>query len=180
MPEKKLFVGIPIPNALKREIEQWEIKQPFFHNIRWNALKDLHVTILYLGRQKSTTLISNKIKEAAKKIEPFYISVEHFTYFQKDPNALMIRLQLTVSEALVNLQKTILEALVTDSDLVPESLTPHITLARIKNQVTPLKDENQKIRDMLVENIELWETKIIANEIKYTQLDRCDLGVYKY
>ena len=143
MEQIRSFIAIELPGDLKLKLEHLEEqlkanKQPW---VKWVSPGSIHLTLKFLGSipVDKTSKINGAIAEAARGITPFQLKVEGLGVF---PNPRMVQVAwVGVSgeiEKLKRLQERI-DTSLSPLGFTPESrsFTPHLTIARIRNQASP-------------------------------------------
>ncbi|MGE4546225.1 MAG: RNA 2',3'-cyclic phosphodiesterase [Desulfurella sp.] len=178
----RVFVAIDLPhnikNAISSLIGQLQLKN---NNIKFTKIENLHITLKFLGELKSDNImhIENFLNEIALKNKPFEIDLKDSGVFKnlKDPRILW--LGQNINKEFENIASNI------DELFAKEHHICHITLARLKNNITP-----QKVRELLeltnffiqnnllnfrVEEFYLYETILTPNAPIYKQIKKFKL-----
>jgi len=137
---RRIFVGIPISEEVKREILNWEqnfkfqitnFKSDLENSIRWVAPKNLHVTLVPPWRAKELKVESEKLKEI--KFQPFEIKFDNISFGPNIREPRMIWATGQAGEEIKKLKKLIEIALIENVDYTRgRAYNQHVTLARVK------------------------------------------------
>ncbi|CAM2977030.1 RNA 2',3'-cyclic phosphodiesterase [Paenibacillus sediminis] len=130
----RLFVAVPIPSAIKEQLQSWcDRHKANLHFRRWVHIDDYHITLQFLGAtlpEQMDKLIS-VLREAGMHQTKFSLTVHGLgTFGSRDaPRVLWAGLQGDL-QALNRLQQAIVTA-TSQVGFVPEDrpYRPHITLA---------------------------------------------------
>jgi 2'-5' RNA ligase len=123
----KLFIAIPLPTQIKKQLERQCFGLPTVH---WIAHSHFHLTLQYIGPVDE--LVQLDVKEALTKLQhaPFSLSLQGTGCFEHKKKG-VIWTGISPSQELNELKKTV-DNLV--HPLVPKidnkAFTPHITLGR--------------------------------------------------
>jgi RNA 2',3'-cyclic 3'-phosphodiesterase len=149
MEEIRSFIAIELPGEIKLALArlQNQLKSGGGGQVKWVDPESIHLTLKFLGNINTelTGRITAALEEACRGVHPFALEISGPGVF---PNARRVRVVwvgLTgETERLGQLQKRI------DAGLAPlgfkaevRSFTPHLTLARVREQATP--DERQAL-----------------------------------
>jgi 2'-5' RNA ligase len=147
MDEIRSFIAIELPDELRRVLSklQAELKsgdQPF---IKWVDPNSIHLTLKFLGNIafKKIEDVTKAMEKAAAGISPFTLEVKDLDVFPgpKRVRVVWVGLSGDIGE-LKKLQEKI-EAEVSPLGFPTESreFTPHLTLARVRDDATPQERE---------------------------------------
>ena len=129
---KRLFVAIPLPNAVRNALSQIDLQQPGCKPV---APENLHLTLKFIGnvRQSLTANISAALRSV--NLPPFELTIQGVGVFPSCDNPTVLWAGLKQPEPqLVQLQAQIEECLLPlGIDWEQRRYTPHITLARCRN-----------------------------------------------
>jgi len=148
MEQIRSFIAIELPDEVKSALTQLQAqlktgKQP---SVKWADPYGVHLTLKFLGNiaVDKVSEITGAIEEAAQGISPFYLEVKGLGAF---PNFKRVRVVWVGVEGelapLKQLQQRI-ESNLAPLGFAPESrpFTPHLTLARLREQASPDAREN--------------------------------------
>ena len=173
----RIFIGIALPPNIKNHCAnaQQQLKESGISGL-YPSFNNFHLTLLYIG--ECTHAQTEAIIEAIATIEcePFAIDLNQIDFFVKK-KATIAYLQVSKSKQLLALRKQIVDLIkTTELKIEIPSFTPHITLAknfRLKEQ--PSTIFALKNQTMLVDQIQLFESKRIANHLVYESIATVDL-----
>lgn len=163
---KRLFIALPLTSGLRKKILYLE--KSINGNINWIPIKNLHLTILFLGNIDINDLtkifyildnIKNKYKEDFRKIKTKITKIDYGPPGKKR----MIWLYLEKNKFLDNIKK-IFEDELTQNNIYfqreERNFLPHINLARLK------KDTKKDIKKDLNWNIIFTEINLYESLLK--------------
>ena len=147
------FIAIELPDELKVELSHLEAqlksgKQP---GIKWVDPYSIHLTLKFLGSIAADRIkeITEAMDEAAQGIPPFHLEVKGLGVFPNLKRVQVVWVGMSGEvDKLNQLQKRI-ESNLARLGFAPESrsFTPHLTLARLRNQASP--DERQRLGQLI-------------------------------
>ena len=147
------FIAIELPDKLKVELSHLEAqlksgKQP---GIKWVDPYSIHLTLKFLGSIAADRIkeITEAMDEAAQGIPPFHLEVKGLGVFPNLKRVQVVWVGMSGEvDKLNQLQKRI-ESNLARLGFAPESrsFTPHLTLARLRNQASP--DERQRLGQLI-------------------------------
>ena len=177
MEQIRSFIAIELPDEVKLELGQLEtrLKAGTQSPVKWINPDSIHLTLKFLGNIAAdrTGEITRAIEEAARPISPFQVEVKGLGVFPNLRRVQVVWVGMTgATDKLSTLQQRI------DSNLArlgfpPESrrFTPHLTLARIRNQASP--DEREKLGQLITETqFEAGTIKVDSVSLMKSQLTR--------
>ncbi|OWY21405.1 2'-5' RNA ligase [Sphingobacteriales bacterium TSM_CSM] len=176
----RLFVAIPIPAAVKKQIGT---ACAVFPAEKWTPATNLHLTVHFIGN-----LHPDEIAPLSAKLSAITLQFDPFTLFFKEVCAIsnhkksMIWIRMQHSEPLEMLASIIAEVTGSEPDF---SFTPHITLLRLPKDTNHNKKPNllSKIPvqpfEMEVKQVELWDSVPVKEGRKYTCLQKFLFGGVK-
>jgi len=136
----RIFIAIPIPSEIKREIEKWsQSYKRVASSLKWLSPNLWHITLVFLGEINQVQLnqSSEIISSIAKNISPFYLTTENLIVF---PNfncpstvTLKIRHSCPLEKIVFDLRTRFDQEKIGSPD--ERQFKPHITLARNKEKV---------------------------------------------
>jgi 2'-5' RNA ligase len=144
---------IELPVEVKKVLSniQISLQQHKLSWVKWVAVKNIHLTLKFLGNVSTTKIgsITTIIDDLSYKTNPFSLQLGSLGAFPnlKNPQVLWIGIKGEIKK-LINIQQSL------DSELAklsfpPETrpYQPHLTLARLRNQATRM--ERQSLGDLL-------------------------------
>ena len=147
------FIAIELPDKLKVELSHLEAqlksgKQP---GIKWVDPYSIHLTLKFLGSIAVDRIkeITEAMDKAAQGIPPFHLEVKGLGVFPNLKRVQVVWVGMSGEvDKLNQLQKRI-ESNLARLGFAPESrsFTPHLTLARLRNQASP--DERQRLGQLI-------------------------------
>jgi len=153
MEQVRSFIAIELPDELRRELVKLEarLKSAEPPGIKWVDPYGIHLTLKFLGNIAVDRIeeITGAIAQAAEGIAPFHIAVKDLGVFPnlRRPQVAWVGMS-GETDKLCQLQKQI-ESHLARLGFAAESrsFTPHLTLARLRNQVSP--QERQKFGQLI-------------------------------
>ncbi len=124
----RIFIGLKLPPKTLMQIKEIQDKLPVFQG-RKTELKNLHLTLKFLGDVKQDKIqeIKNRLKNV--EFEGFESSIEDMGIFDKKKGKGILWLQITGCESLQKKIDDALEGIYTKEN----RFMSHLTIARIKN-----------------------------------------------
>ena len=179
--QKRLFIGISVPENLKKRIFQFVEKEYKNLPVRWVRAVNFHLTLNFLGyiRDEAIPEICGAMKISAGSLETFEIRFEKIDCGPSEQNKKMIWAVGKRSEILEEL-KFRLEKLLGFHARERKKFVPHITLGRIrKKEWSKLKTEPKTEKDLKfsldVNSIELMESRFEKGKRAYYVLESFSL-----
>ncbi|MDD5022877.1 MAG: RNA 2',3'-cyclic phosphodiesterase [Candidatus ainarchaeum sp.] len=164
----RLFLSIEIPRSIKERVlpPLKELREAGAVSV---PPKNLHLTVKFLGEVRSDKL--HKTMDILEKIEftPFKISIEEIGAF---PNKEYVRVVWAgvKSKGLEELSENINKSLKEIFNY--EKLTPHLTLARVKNKIMLnsffQKYSNKKFGSFKAKSFELMSSEFTKRGVEYS------------
>lgn len=164
MKQLRLFFAIDLPEDIKNSL-LFKTQKENTDIWRWTTKDNLHLTLEFIGDSREEDLI--RIIEAGEKafsnFSPFVIKIEKLSF---DPRKRMIWAILEETKILEKvkneLQDNLLEQEV-DFKIENRKFHPHITIARLKNEVPkPLNEYNSDYNAIFSVN----EVLLMQSELK--------------
>jgi len=153
MEQIRSFIAIELPDELKSELVQLEarLKSAGQFRVKWVDPNGIHLTLKFLGDIAADRVeeIVGAMEEAARGISTFQLKVKGLGVFPNPKRALESWEGFRGAvDKLAQLQKSV-ESKLAPLGFAPESrrFTPHLTLARLRNQVSP--DERQRFGQLI-------------------------------
>ena len=156
----RLFIGIPLPEGTKREVNQVIHQlQKLSLPIKWELEEKWHVTLKFLGEADR-----EKVSSITKEIQPFFLKPEKVGYFYKRHLVVWVSVTGQV-EVLNKLHKKLEESLASIGFLKEErEFKGHITVGRGK------KLSSQQLRDLQEAIFNLKSPKFSEFKVKQINL----------
>ena len=192
MEQVRSFVAVELPGELKEELLELNgrLKSGGHPGVRWVDQKGIHLTLKFLGDVAANRLddITAALVEATREISPFQLEVGGLGVF---PNSRRVRVAwVGISGEIGKLQQ--LQQWVESSLAVigfpveSKRFTPHLTLARVREQVSP--DERQSFghfiestdfrarHNVMVDTVFLIRSQLTRQGAIYSRLSSVGLG----
>ena len=148
MEEIRSFIAIELPDELKRALTrlQAQLKASDPPSVKWVDASSIHLTLKFLGNVtfKQIEEITRAMAKAAAGISPFRLEVKDLGVFPGPTRVRVVWVGLGGEiDRLTQLQEKI-EAKVAPLGFPSEGrpFTPHLTLARVREQATPQERES--------------------------------------
>lgn len=153
MNEIRLFIAIELPAEVKKVLSniQISLQQHKLPWVKWVAVKNIHLTLKFLGSVSTTKIgsITKVIDDLSYKTNPFSLQLGNLGTFPnlKNPQVLWIGIKGEIKK-LITIQQS-LNGELAKLSFPPETrpYRPHLTLARLRNQATRM--ERQSLGDLL-------------------------------
>ncbi|RJP61856.1 MAG: RNA 2',3'-cyclic phosphodiesterase [Ignavibacteriales bacterium] len=175
----RLFIALKMPVNVVEQIDDLRKSIYDYDDLgRWEPKDKLHLTLKFLGdtEERNTATIINKLEAIVSEYSRFECSLGEFGFFL--PKTLWIK--LIVKPALFTLVKEIEESLIElGFEKEKRSFKPHITLLRIKKNVTDeivsgFKNFKVPETNFYCDEIALVKSELLPRGSKYT-----DIKVFK-
>ncbi|HEY41708.1 MAG TPA: RNA 2',3'-cyclic phosphodiesterase [Dehalococcoidia bacterium] len=192
MERVRSFVAIELPEKLKSElIELSEHLESGGHSgVRWVDPRGIHLTLKFLGDVAVDRLdnITAALREAASGVSPFRLEVGGLGVF---PNPRRVRVAwVGISgelDRLRQLQQRVESSLAEIGfPAEPRGFTPHLTLARVRDQVSPEERQNfgrliestdfKATQNITVDMVFLMRSQLTRQGAIYSRLSSVGLG----
>ncbi|MBJ6798616.1 RNA 2',3'-cyclic phosphodiesterase [Geomonas propionica] len=130
----RLFIAIELPEDIKATLSSFNAEIPA---LRWVPSDQVHLTLRFLGDVLPQTVAVLKKNLAAVSFTAFPLTLRGVGHFPTHGHPRVLWVGLEGSRPLLALQQQI-ESAVTGTGIPPEErgFSPHITLARIKENAT--------------------------------------------
>lgn len=153
MEQIRSFIAIELPDEIKLHLDQLEtlLKSEKQSGVKWVNPDSIHLTLKFLGNISinQTGEITRAIEESARETSPFKLEVKGLGVFPNLKRVQVAWVGLSGDiDKLGQLQQRI-ESNLAQLSFTPESrrFTPHLTIARLRNQVSP--DERQSFGQLI-------------------------------
>lgn len=175
----RVFVGIGLNSEMKDALWAAARKAQELFPGRYSARDNYHCTLKFIGQadEPAVLLIEKAMKEAAAQTEPFPIELAGLSFFRRPQDAVLfcgLQKSLPLEQLAQSVRKHLLDA---GFRLEDESFQSHITLARQARldpkslPLIPVTPVSQR-----VEEITLFESCRVEEQLRYVPLVRCPLG----
>jgi 2'-5' RNA ligase len=192
---KRLFVSLPLDDQFAKVFECYRDANGRIGYLRWIPIKNLHVTVLFIGDVPERRLpqLTDALAAVAASHEPLALVLDRITYappgkYGRDkPN--MVWAQFKQSEEFDALASDVLDAVEGIAPMVMDShkqrgrpLIPHVTLARFRDPKNPprhlrkLHKTEYEGRAMGISAMDLMESQLSREGAQYTRLARFALS----
>ena len=179
---KRLFLGLPIPDAHIDAIESYtNIYKADQHlqEAKWTLRENYHSTIFFLGEVVDAHIpeMQSILRGVAARMTPFELFCERIEFFaHKTPKMIWVRLQrslafLEINQECKKFMKPYLD--MTQEEEMNEPI-PHITVARLRKPVDPkhFSFKPFSMPPLPVNELCLYESLLTPTGPSYTILDR--------
>jgi len=180
----RIFIGLPLPQALQLELEKLErkIRKKFPVKIPWQPFENIHLTLIFIGWVESEQVekVKQLLRESSLKNQSESGLVEKIDYGPPSTHR-MIWLYLRPNQFLNRLKIDLEQELNANSiPFVKEThkFLPHCTLARLKTIIkTKLPDILQPLNlPVDFERLTLFESILQKPFPRYIELDSVTLS----
>lgn len=172
--QKRLFVGIALPERLKLELH--EVMQPYAEQLKVVKKENFHITLVFIGRldEKYIPELSERIQRIAGITHPFLLKGEKIRAMpSKRPRMFWLQWRETKEfiQLVAGLQSA-LASVIPAKDPQYKDAIPHTTLARGKDfrSVRVLAEEPLMAYELSVRSIFLYESVFSKTGSSYTVL----------
>ena len=133
MSVQRLFVGIELPESLKQLLAEVREDYP---GARWHEPEHYHLTLNFIGGVSAEHALRIAAALEGVSSSPFSLAVQGVGYFGTSLRPSVLWTGIAPSVPLHQLQKAVEQRLLPLGVMVEERpYTPHITLARVKQEV---------------------------------------------
>lgn len=174
---KRLFIGIQLPQAVRDELREAQDKIAFKAAGRWVEADNMHLTLKFLGNRESSFIepLSQKLQSIISNYHSFYLTTTVFGSFPSPSRARVLWFGLKDCDELVSMQNNIDTALTEFGyDQEKRKFHPHITLARFKKPakigVDELNNSLQINQQFKVDRVVLFESRPANHRVQYSSL----------
>jgi 2'-5' RNA ligase len=147
MEQLRCFIAIELPPEIKRGLKQLQsrLKAENKAPIKWVEPENIHLTLKFLGNVAADRIgdVSRAMNNAVQGTPPFSLSVRELGVFPNPKRVQIVWVGVSGElEKLAGLQRRI-ESGLEGLGFTPENrrFTPHLTLARVRDQATPNERE---------------------------------------
>ena len=173
--KKRLFIAIPLPQEIKRELANFQ-KRFKKLNIRWINHENLHFTLIFIGwiREKKIEIIKTSIVNAVQNFSTFVLKLDRIVLGPDEKQPRMIWATGKTLPELQKIRERIKSELEKNSIPFEDShlLKLHITLARAKeNELRGLKINKNIDLNFPVKEICLMESELKPSGAEYKPLE---------
>jgi 2'-5' RNA ligase len=170
MEEVRCFIAIELPDGVKRGLRelQAQLKAGSSAPVKWVDPENIHLTLKFLGNVAADRIdeISLAMTEAARGISSFPLEVKELGVFPNPSRVQIVWVGLGGEvDKLARLQQRV-ESNLEKLGFPPEGrrFTPHLTLARVRDQATP--SEREKLGQLITETEFAAAHKFTADSVK--------------
>lgn len=166
---KRLFIGIPLSSACIDEINAFMIENQYVNGIRWTPLKNLHITLCFIGDYKTSLVekLKSEIQEIINNTSAFDMHLEHFQFGPNYKKAYMIWATFKKNNQFADISKELERKILNNPN--PKDPKSHITICRFKhiekseiNFDFPIENEH-----LMVNKINLYESILKKSGSEY-------------
>lgn len=170
---QRLFLGIPLPSFLQKEL--FDCIAPFYHlpSVRWVPKENYHITLQFIGdaTQEQTENIAQKLNHFQKDHTSFDLFLKQFSFFPKR-KPYMIWAVAHAHAPFFHLSTDLHHCLNLPGS-PPKNSIPHITIGRFKDPQTVRHITLPSLRQPIplhVDQIILWESVLSHSGARYFPL----------
>lgn len=145
----RLFTAIDLPSDILLRLERLLSALRPEALIKWSPLDNLHITTKFIGEwpEQRVPELHGALQQLTRR-QPFEIEFKHLGWFPNDRSPRVLWLGVEGGNSLTGLAGEIDDVLAPLGVAKEErELSPHLTLARIKNPV-PLSNLRKKVEEM--------------------------------
>jgi 2'-5' RNA ligase len=188
MSKRRVFIAVPIPEKLKRELEKLPGKWPGIP-CRWIKTENLHLTVIppiYLTDDELARM-SRTVRQSAVEFPAFELGFDKIIYGPSGKPSRMIWLWGKPNEKLTELKNTASGAILATNIPYREEarpLIPHVTLCRINEYEWRSYEPKPKIDEVLryqyqVDAIHIMESRLKRGGAEYALLEKIPLAKFE-
>ena len=175
----RVFAGIALDAKMKNALAQAALEARKLFPGRYAPRDNYHCTLQFIGQADAAMVLAAEkaVREAAADSSPFLMSLTGLSFFRRPQDAVLF-CGISESAALLELARTVRERLSAVGFILEEAaFHPHITLARqAKLNTTQLSMIPVVQESLLVEEITLFESRRVEEQLRYVPLLSCPLG----
>ncbi len=179
--KKRLFVGVDLPDWIKKKVESEIVKINFGDHARFIAGKNLHITLSFLGAQDDGEIpkITDAVRETAENFKPPEIVFDRFELGPPGRTPRMIWLTTSEKTSQILLEiKEFLEKAMAEKGIkfAQESrkFNGHVTIARFPVAQPRKKTESPFEVRFEPESIDLFESVLKRSGAEYFKMGNWD------
>ncbi|MCH7883536.1 RNA 2',3'-cyclic phosphodiesterase [Patescibacteria group bacterium] len=174
MKKRRIFVALPIPGKIKKEIALWQEKHSHIL-VRWIKSENLHITVVppwYVTDEEFQSTVQT-IKESVGAAESFSVRFDKVLFGPSGQSVRLIWAEGETPKEFIELKGRLEDAL---SDFVRKEKRPaklHLTIARFKpGTLEHLPPLNGEIRwEFEIKSIDLMESILKRTGAEYSVLE---------
>ncbi len=176
---KRLFVAIPLPNAVKDALDEVR-KHARVKEARWTPKENLHITVYFIGWVEDSRVpeVAERMRRVCAGTSPFALTFQEAVFGppQRTPYMVWgIFEENTRYETLARAMGSALNELSGEEDT--RKPIPHVTLARFTHPFLPhVKLHQPKIAPFEISSCELMESHLSRSGPTYTILESFSFG----
>lgn len=179
------FIAIETPTDIRDNIGvlQTRLKPSLGNLVRWVAIENMHLTLIFLGEVKEDFLnkVMEQLTSVVKMVMPFEANINGLGAFpsQRSPRIIWIGMDKGKNEV-IDLQTKVEKSLKTIG-YKPEDrkFHPHLTIGRVKSVIkdsTKIFDNNYTSRNFPVKSIVLFKSTLRPQGPIYEKLEEFHFG----
>lgn len=132
----RVFIAISPPEEIRSEVQKIiSDNEKKFPQIRWESSDKLHLTLAFLGmlKEEKVNILRDILYQAVSESNSFELELGEISYFYKKHDDPIIYVDvIDRDKKLREFYKTLRRQLAEKDILLPERLTPHISIGRLK------------------------------------------------
>lgn len=181
----RAFIAIDIPPEIRQAISSQtaSLRKETFHAARWVDVKNIHLTLKFLGEISGANLdlLTRTLRAECEQTAPFTVSVKGLGCFPNLRRPRVAWIGLAAPPKLNRLQRQV-ESAAARLGYPPDDkpFSPHLTIGRVREQASPI--ELQTLRSLLeqttipslgaftIEEIHLYKSDLKPEGPDYTRL----------
>ena len=148
MEQIRSFIAVELPDEVKAALVQLldQLKTGKQLPVKWVNPYGIHLTLKFLGNIAANKIneITSAIEEAAQGISPFHLEVKDLGVFPNFKRVRVVWVGVSGEVAQLSQLQQRIESNLAPLGFAPESrsFTPHLTLARVREQASPDEQQN--------------------------------------
>lgn len=191
MEKIRAFIAVELPSFLKEELGRIEsiLKAGNTTPVKWVDFESIHLTLKFLGDIESSRVgeIIEGIENACVGISPFELKIKGLGVFPNPARTRIAWVGLVDSTDELSLLQRNIESEMEKLEYERETrkFSPHLTLARVRDQATP--DERERFGNLVtatafsseritVNSVSLMKSHLTRQGALYTRLGSIRLG----
>jgi len=172
----RLFIGIPIPSLLNHDLTAFQQAQVDLPAIPWTAEENRHITLYFFAEVPEEILenLDAMLTSVVKEFAPFELVFDQYIFAPPGKPARMIWARIRKMETFTLFHHRIhqLYEQIQTGLQRRKSPIPHITLARLKDQIPDMKIVSEPPPEapiIKVDHLILWESVSTHVGTKYVE-----------
>lgn len=175
--EKRLFVAVDLPEAIKEEITKISAQLPK-DGVRLVSKENLHITLKFIGEVEIKKVEEIKSKLRSIKMKNFECKLKGVGVFPNENYIRVVWIGIE-SETLLQLAKKVESTLIDIGKKEDREFSPHLTIARVSKKIDLQnflwKNREREFGGFTVAEFALFESTLTPNGPIYKKIETYEL-----